>query len=97
MPLSPFFAIGLLLTSPPQPEPTLSADAVARFANLALACVHKDYPYKIAHVLNSDADVAPPRELTPVFCGCYDWHPLCTDTGSWSGSPHTHRRTSCLA
>src|SRR5207245_608034 len=29
---------------------------------------------KISHVLNSDADVAPPRKLTPGFCGCYDWH-----------------------
>jgi hypothetical protein len=24
--------------------------------------------------LNSDADVKPPRELTPAFYGCYDWH-----------------------
>lgn len=47
---------------------------VSRFAALALACVHKEYPNKIAHVLNSDADVAPPRELTPVFYGCFDWH-----------------------
>src|SRR5436309_14230246 len=45
-----------------------------RFANLALACVHKEYPNKISHNLNSDADVAPPRELTPAFYGCYDWH-----------------------
>jgi hypothetical protein len=36
--------------------------------------VHKEYPNKISHVLNSDADVAPPRKLTPAFCGCYDWH-----------------------
>ena len=51
-------------------------DAVAaeRFAKLALACVAKEYPNKISHVLNSDADVAPPRKLTPAFCGCYDWH-----------------------
>jgi hypothetical protein len=41
---------------------------------LALACVEKEYPNKISHVLNSDADVAPPRKLTPAFCGCYDWH-----------------------
>ena len=39
-----------------------------------LACVGKEYPNKISHVLNSDADVAPPRKLTPAFCGCYDWH-----------------------
>jgi hypothetical protein len=45
-----------------------------RFTKLALACVHKEYPNKISHVLNSDADVAPPRKLTPAFCGCYDWH-----------------------
>ncbi len=48
--------------------------AAERFAGLALACVHKEYPNKIAHVLNSDADVAPPRKLTPAFYGCYDWH-----------------------
>jgi hypothetical protein len=46
----------------------------ARFARLALDCIHKEYPNKIAHSLNSDADVAPPRLLTPAFYGCYDWH-----------------------
>jgi hypothetical protein len=46
----------------------------ARFAGLALDCVHKEYPNKIAHSLNSDADVKPPRELTPAFYGCFDWH-----------------------
>lgn len=45
-----------------------------RFARLALDCVHQEYPNKIAHALNSDADVKPPRELTPAFYGCYDWH-----------------------
>src|SRR5207248_8943128 len=48
--------------------------AAERFVNLALACVAKEYPNKIGHLLNSDADVAPPRKLTPAFCGCYDWH-----------------------
>jgi hypothetical protein len=46
----------------------------ARFFRLALDCVHKEYPNKIAHSMNSDADVKPPRELTPAFYGCYDWH-----------------------
>ena len=46
----------------------------ARFARLALDCVRQEYPNKIAHALNSDADVRPPRELTPAFYGCYDWH-----------------------
>jgi len=48
--------------------------AAQRFANLALACVHKEYPNHISHTLNSDADAAPPRKLTPAFYGCYDWH-----------------------
>ncbi len=56
------------------PAPKLDAHAAERFARLALACVEKEYPNKISHVLNSDADVAPPRKLTPAFCGCYDWH-----------------------
>jgi hypothetical protein len=49
-------------------------NAAQRFANLALACVHKEYPNHISHTLNSDADAAPPRKLTPAFYGCYDWH-----------------------
>src|SRR5579872_2009375 len=52
----------------------LTAEAAGRFAKLALACVHREYPNKIAHVLSSDADVHPPRDLTPAFYGCYDWH-----------------------
>jgi hypothetical protein len=46
----------------------------ARFARLALDCVGREYPNKIAHTLGSDADVQPPRMLTPAFYGCYDWH-----------------------
>ncbi len=45
-----------------------------RFAILALSCVHREYPNKIAHVLTGDADARPPRELTPAFYGCFDWH-----------------------
>lgn len=50
-----------------------TADA-ERFAHLALDCVHREYPNKISHVLLSDDDVRPPRELTPAFSGCFDWH-----------------------
>jgi hypothetical protein len=53
---------------------SLDAAAAQRFAALALACVHKEYPNKIAHVLAGEADVRPPRALTPAFYGCYDWH-----------------------
>ena len=57
-----------------QAQAQLDAAEAARFANLALDCAHKEYPNKIAHVLAGDEDVRPPRELTPAFYGCYDWH-----------------------
>jgi hypothetical protein len=62
-------------TTSAMPDPnTFDIKTAERFANLALACVHKEYPNKISHSLASDADVAPPRQLTPAFYGCYDWH-----------------------
>ncbi len=60
---------------PPVPQrPPLSQPLAERFAALALACVHRPYPNKVAHVLASDEDVASPRTLTPAFYGCFDWH-----------------------
>jgi hypothetical protein len=61
-------------SSHPANRHTFDAVAAQRFAALALACVHKEYPNKISHSMLSDADVAPPRKLTPAFYGCYDWH-----------------------
>ena len=52
-------------------EPKTTED---RFAILALDCVHREYPNKIAHVLQSEDDARTPSELTPAFYGCYDWH-----------------------
>ncbi len=52
----------------------LPVEAAARFAQLALDCVQREYPNKISHVLASDRDARTPRELTPVFYGCFDWH-----------------------
>jgi hypothetical protein len=46
----------------------------SRFARLALDCVHREYPNKIAHVLNGAADAGTPSQLHPVFYGCFDWH-----------------------
>jgi len=56
------------------PETSLDAETAGRLAGLALDCVHREYPNKIAHVLNGDDDALPPRRLTPAFYGCFDWH-----------------------
>ncbi|HVR70661.1 MAG TPA: DUF885 family protein [Vicinamibacteria bacterium] len=70
--LAHLYALALLAAPPPAPG--VDDATAARLAGLALACVHQEYPNKIAHVLAGDADVRPPRELTPAFFGCYDWH-----------------------
>jgi hypothetical protein len=53
---------------------SLDEAAAGRFAHLAQACLHREYPNKIAHVMVSDADALPPHVLTPAFYGCFDWH-----------------------
>jgi hypothetical protein len=53
---------------------TLDSASGARFAALALRCLHQEYPNKISHTMSGDADARVPRELTPAFFGCYDWH-----------------------
>jgi hypothetical protein len=50
------------------------SEHLPRWVAVLAANLRQEYPSKIAHELASDADVAPPRELTPVFSGCYDWH-----------------------
>ena len=58
----------------PRPgEPLRPADVEA-FARLALRGIVREYPNKPAHLLTSDASLAAPRDLHPVFCGCFDWH-----------------------
>lgn len=66
--------LALFLAAPLMSQQDFDQSQAERFARMALDCVHKEYPNKIAHSLNSDADVKPPRELTPAFYGCFDWH-----------------------
>jgi Protein of unknown function (DUF2891) len=68
------FTVLVTMSAAAQNTGQFDIKAAERFANLALACVHKEYPNHISHTLNNDADAAPPRKLTPAFYGCYDWH-----------------------
>ena len=72
--LSSVAALVVLVTGRSNAQQGLDAATAGRFADLALACVQKEYPNKIAHILTSPSDVKSPRELTPAFYGCYDWH-----------------------
>jgi hypothetical protein len=66
----------------PTAPPGLDAATAARLAELVLAALHRPYPTKIAHVLHDDADALPPRRLTPMFYGSFDWHSAVH--GHWS-------------
>ena len=61
-----------------QPEPetstVLTQDIAENLSELALNCIHKDYPNKPGHVLTADSDIQAPREYHPSFYGCFDWH-----------------------
>jgi Protein of unknown function (DUF2891) len=54
--------------------PSLSPALVSSFASIALDNVVRQYPNKLDHVMNGEADVATPRALHPAFYGSYDWH-----------------------
>jgi len=54
--------------------PSLDAHFAARFADIALANIVREFPGKPDHVLGSDADLIPPRVVHPAFFGSYDWH-----------------------
>ncbi|MEO8303433.1 MAG: DUF2891 domain-containing protein [Betaproteobacteria bacterium] len=52
----------------------MDAATASRFAAIALANIDREFPGKPDHVLGSDEDLRPPRELHPAFHGSYDWH-----------------------
>ena len=45
-----------------------------RMARIALGHVTREYPHKLDHVLDGDADARSPRDLHPIFFGSFDWH-----------------------
>lgn len=44
------------------------------FSDLALQCIHQEYPNIIKHTMSSNADAKTPKALYPAFYGCLDWH-----------------------
>jgi hypothetical protein len=46
-------------------------EAIAR---LIARSIHREYPYHLIHMVRGPGEVRAPRELTPMFYGCFDWH-----------------------
>ena len=54
--------------------PLTEPGELVRFAEMALAGIHREYPNHVSHLMRGDEDARAPRELWPVFHGCFDWH-----------------------
>jgi hypothetical protein len=52
----------------------LTRDLASELARRALKNIAREYPNHPQYLLESDADLAPPRIVHPVFFGCFDWH-----------------------
>jgi hypothetical protein len=53
---------------------SLTPETAARFAELALGHVRREYPHKLDHVMDGPEDVLSPAQLHPIFHGSFDWH-----------------------
>jgi hypothetical protein len=53
---------------------SLTPDIAARFAEIALGHVTREYPHKLDQVLEGPEDLLGPRHLHPIFFGSFDWH-----------------------
>src|SRR3954471_19457804 len=61
------------MTSSSMPH-QLTADTAARFAEIALGHVTREYPHKLDQVLEGPEDLLSPRALHPIFFGSFDGH-----------------------
>src|SRR5205085_377788 len=55
-------------------EHSLTPETAARFAEIALGHVTREYPHKLDQVLEGPEDLLGPRTLHPIFFGRFYWH-----------------------
>src|SRR5690554_230273 len=60
----------------------LELSEAQKIIELPMHCLSVEYPNKLGQVLSSDEELKAPRELRPVFYGCFDWHS--SAHGYWS-------------
>src|SRR5580692_4377177 len=58
----------------PAIDPRLTPELAARFADLALGHITREFPNKLDHVMGGPEDALTPGELHPIFYGSFDWH-----------------------
>lgn len=59
---------------PAEADIPLSVEQLQALVAMPLTFLRQQYPNHIMHLMNSDADALSPRQLHPIFYGCFDWH-----------------------
>lgn len=55
-------------------EIQLNYNEAEKILQLPLHCIETEFPNKTGQTLATEADLGTPKELHPVFYGCFDWH-----------------------
>lgn len=76
-----FFTLFMLLSCSRQakiekdiPKIKLNLTQANRLAKLPCKCLEQEYPNKLGQVLNDSSGLQSPKDLHPIFYGCFDWH-----------------------
>lgn len=52
----------------------LHLEQAKKIFELPTNCITIEYPNKLGNVLGSEQDLKTPKQLRPIFYGCFDWH-----------------------
>lgn len=53
---------------------TLEFEKASKIFALPAHCLTIEYPNKLGQTIGSESDLKTPKQLRPVFYGCFDWH-----------------------
>ena len=69
------FVLSFVCVSNAQVEPLkLDYTTAEKMALLPLHCIDVEYPNKLNQVLSESNELQSPKDLHPIFYGCFDWH-----------------------
>lgn len=69
------FVVAFSIKATSQVTTTLTDEIALKLSQLPLHCISQEYPNKTGHIINNSKEVRlSPKQLHPVFYGCFDWH-----------------------
>lgn len=52
----------------------IAPELADRFSALAITCVQQEFPNKVSRTTDTAEEIGRPKDIFPVFYGCFDWH-----------------------